>query len=595
VVDPQSSSPVQIPQTLTWRHHSWRVLSSSGDTDLSMTLRDKDGSSPVEGIYPVLESVAKAPNGQFAIGRNLTFTFNGVPVWSDLNKGQNADPPAGNPLPANIVAGGHAIVGMHLQDLATGEYDATIRFRAANSTDDDAQKFHFVVDVHAPLIAALAAVLGALLLSFVGTKIVAFKKKSLDLQQRIAALNSVWLKNEQPFVPIVYARAILNQCDELSRRFWLSGADVVEDRLTKVTALIGVLDQARQIRQGIEHIGQSSFVRVRATATLSRVIENMGANCMDDKVLAATKAILDGFADWTKPDHMEAAYWAAFAPWGATLAAAVRLEAISDRAARELMQGLLDRLNSALKEPPSGIDAKVGVEKNFAFLKILWDRRRAEAEFNELADKIRTNCDYDDVFKCADDAAWKRVESLGKGKLRILPPESGSAEAYAPITFRVTTGDPELDETVLFKHRLRFQWTIEIAPKTHFWSRGRSRKVPPLTPATYQPEVVQYSPTAGTISATVRVCRGPDEAKSDQQDLVISPSSDFRLLRGFETTEMLSFTITGIVAALTGIMTFYLKNPTFGSLQDYLTIGLWGLSADQTKNALQSYFGISKS
>jgi hypothetical protein len=224
VVDPQSPPKMQVAQRIARRSKSWGLPSSSADADFSLTLRDKGGSSPMEGIYPLLESVAKAPDGQFAIGRNLTFTFNGVPVWGDLNKGKIADAADPDSLPTNIPAGGHAIVGIHLQNLATGEYDVTLRFRAANSTDDDAQKFHFVADVHVPLIAALAAVLSALLFSFVGTKIVGFKKKRLDLQQRIGALNTFWLKDEPPLVPVVCARVMLNQCDESSRRFWLSGA-----------------------------------------------------------------------------------------------------------------------------------------------------------------------------------------------------------------------------------------------------------------------------------------------------------------------------------------------------------------------------------
>jgi hypothetical protein len=295
-------------------------------------------------------------------------------------------------------------------------------------------------------------------------------------------------------------------------------------------------------------------VRVRGLAKLSEVIEDMGASCTDDKVLAATKTALDGFAGWTKPDQIAAAYWGAFAPAGTALLTTVRPGAI-DESARPQMKALLENLDGALKQPPTRIDAMVEVEKNFAFLKILWDRHKEE-EFKELADKIKRNCD-DDVFKCADDHAWKRVKCLGDaGNIRILLPESGSAEANAPIGIRATTDDTELDNTVLFKHRLRFKWTIEITPKARWWQGGSSRKVPPVRPTTDQPEVVQYSPTAGTISASVRICRRAEDTKSDQRELTIARSSDFRLLHGFETTEMLSFVITGIVAIMTGIVTF---------------------------------------
>jgi hypothetical protein len=50
---------------------------------------------------------------------------------------------------------------------------------------------------------------------------------------------------------------------------------------------------------------------------------------------------------------------------------------------------------------------------------------------------------------------------------------------------------------------------------------------------------------------------------------------------------VISFILAAIVAIVTGLSTFYFKNPVFGSLQDYLSLFLWGTAVDQTKNALQ--------
>jgi hypothetical protein len=55
-------------------------------------------------------------------------------------------------------------------------------------------------------------------------------------------------------------------------------------------------------------------------------------------------------------------------------------------------------------------------------------------------------------------------------------------------------------------------------------------------------------------------------------DLTIDKSKDFAWQQGFEAVEVISFALATIVAVATGLATFYFKNPSFGSFQDYISV-----------------------
>lgn len=559
VVDPQTISAQLV-----------RSLTGHGGVALALTLRDKTGQSPIEGMYAEVESVAKAPGGIFS-NNNLSLTVDGSPL------------PFGAAAPV-IPAGGHAALSLRLRDLSAGSYDAIVRFRAANSADDDAQKFHLMLEVRDGWGPALAAIIVALLLSFVGTKFIAFRRKSSELQQRILALDRSWLKAETS-VPAVCARAILSQCDDLSRRLWLAGANVIEDRLTKVTALIEVLDNAHRLMNALAQIKQSAVVQIRAISALRRVIADMGDACSDDAVIASAKTTVQRFADWTQVDHIEAAYWTDLVPWITRLSSNIAIDSnsIPDAEARKTMDQLLADLRVALNATPAGMDAKVDIEKKYVYLKTLWERR-AQIEFRDLARAIKNNAAYDDILKIADDAAWNRLKNLPDSARKLKSAQPGDLRAYAPLRFIVETDDQDLNKTVLFSHLLRFEWVITLP----------QRKTPLETPTT-QPEIVQYSPSRGKMSVKVVIRRGTEKIELDKVDLEVQDSVDFSLMRGFEKTEIISFIVASLAAIASGLVTFWTKNTTFGSAQDYLAIMLWGLSVDQTKTAMLGYFGIAKS
>jgi len=243
-----------------------KPLLIGSDPYFTVTLRDKTSQVPIRGIYAEIESVAKAPAGHFDIGNviltvdqgDLSTTADGLftPYWrAFLSRYFSAKPSlvgksnapkditrqGESPTKNKTLGGpvdGHVTLRVTLVNLASGEYDAVLRFHAENAADDEGQKFHIIADVRDPCYAGLIALVLALSFSFVGTKFVSFRKKSLELQQRILNLNAPWLMDQSAAsAAFVCARAILSQCNNLSRRFWLSGATMIDDLLAGATGL----------------------------------------------------------------------------------------------------------------------------------------------------------------------------------------------------------------------------------------------------------------------------------------------------------------------------------------------------------------------
>jgi hypothetical protein len=83
------------------------------------------------------------------------------------------------------------------------------------------------------------------------------------------------------------------------------------------------------------------------------------------------------------------------------------------------------------------------------------------------------------------------------------------------------------------------------------------------------------------------VFKDQTHGQEPEQRVEVVRSSAARLLTSFSRIEMVTFGIAGLAAIASGLLMFYVTNPVFGSLKDYLTVFLWALAIDQGKNALQ--------
>lgn len=609
------SAPLQISRTLS---------GSLNEPSFSVSLREKSGQIGLDGIRVRLEQVSKQPGNGFSIGKNVAFTVNGVPV-SDLD----VWPPTQAESYRSFAAGGQTVVGITLLNLEPGEYNAVLRFQATNSTTDDAQKVPIVVQVRGSIWWAIFWLLVAVAFSFFATKVLTSMRHRFNFLSRIRDLRPPWLSQEPSVLPVVWVRAVLKESEDLSRRFWLTGADLIDARVNQASAMIGLLSRVRDMRDQLKGTGLPRLPRIRAIAALGQIVAGLDDVPLNDAALTDANGKLTAFGNWVQPSTMTDCYWTTVCAEAVKLGHELALEEVTDQDGRAVMTELATVVKATLQQRPSDLDGMMAVERRYAALKILWqwhdsDRFGAfvslvrcppqtqQAVPSRTPDSASTSTtvtkDIDDavlhqLFDLADRSTWELLkQAVSNGSVALVPPLSDGIQplgAYDPLKFEIHTGDHRIDHAFLFKHALTFEWTFHLQ-FTRQWLRIRgASKTMLLNPTTSEPRVVQYFPRAGNVTAKVMITNAAGESlELENMDLsrgsmAIIASPDFGIFRGLANVEKISWALSAAVAIVTGLSMFYFKGSTFGSFQDYLTLFLWGAGVDQGKNFLQALQGYS--
>lgn len=588
---------------------------SPEDAAFTVTLREKNREWPLENITVSLEQVTKAPEGGFDFN-NIDFIYNGVTLCpSPLSReptSKKSTTLVTEEFISKIPEGEQANIEVKLHDLQAGEYIATLRFRAANSVESDSQKLALTIKVRQSWGWAVIILLIAVIISFIATKGLSIMRQSSTLQKRISELNQAWLRTEPPISSVVWARATLRQAEDLSRSCLLSSPTEIESRLDQVEKLLALLDQIRKLRIELERLSNNPFITRRALQALDRIIYRLGEGPPDEKTRLLIDEKLAKLNNWLDPNKVNQCYGEDLKEAIDLLIIGISPEEINHmkpETAQEI-QRLVDKLRQEKESLPSlSCQAMIDLEEQYyARLKILWERREYE-EFDKLVEESKSLL-VEKILKKVDEAAWadlKRAQSEGRLVINVPQPSGPEfLEAYQPINFSLSAGDPRVDETYLFKHGLEYHWTFTLERNDRFyrlinWVRTRLRSLlkrevePPqnLTPTSVEPRVVQYAPWPSKLTPSVSISyKGkvpPEEIKVTYKgaSLPIVGSRVFHWMKGFEWSEIISLVISIIFGIGTGLATLYFSSETFGSLKDYLTLFLWGAGVDQTKNALQ--------
>jgi hypothetical protein len=572
-------------------------LRSAEEPIMYITLWEKSGQARLDGVYVRLEQVTKQPGGGFSLARNVDFTFKGKQV-SDFEVAPNS------PSEDRAVVGS-APVGMKFKSLQTGEYNAVLSFHALNSIPDDSQKVNLVVQVRDSVWWAALLLVAAVGLSFVAFKVSSSLYHRYNFLQQLKDLRPEWLAGEPSVLAVAWVKAALKQTEDLSNRFWLTGADQVDARIARLKSMVAILGQIRATRLKLEDAVLPRLVRIRAMANLHHIVSRLGEAGLDDAALANLNAELTAFGVWLNPGaDQENRYWTDLCGAIRILLDEISLVGIPYADAKAKMAALNDAISAEIDpgHTPANLDAKMAAERQYAALKILWERRAAP-EFKNLADLISAAPVVDDstlkdMFALADDRACERIAT---SKVEVKAPSSDGPDpllAYEPLRFEVRAMDPALNGTYVFQHGLQFNWTLTFTYKKAWLKIPLGRKTLSLTPVSDEPRVVQYVPRAGRLTGTVKVQRDSSTLCVSSEiapAMEIGPSSDFGIFRGLARVEWVSWVVAAMMAIVSGVATFYYKGQNFGSFQDYLSLFAWGASVDQGKNFLQTLQAYSPS
>jgi hypothetical protein len=574
-----------------------RLLGFIGEpARFSVTLRDESGDWPLEGLHARVEE-AKGPGGSFDPQEVITLGVNGTVVdslWT-LDAKSTVDPLRIIPVP------GQAIVQGTLADLPPGQYTAKIRFLAANSQTDPGQVLTLKVNVRKSLGFAIGLLLLGIVVSLVATVVLKSRAATIRLRLRILQLRPNWLADEPSSLVVTWVRSIFNQAEALRQQFTVAATDIMEERVTQAAQHLPYLAQIGSVRRRIDRSGWHRMVRRRAHKVLQRINTRLVPGRLDDQTGATVQREIDGLNAWFVDDWAER-YWEDLKRDIDAVLGAVDVNAFEDQA-RRVVEDLVKRVEGPRPPTPKGL---VEQEACYAALKLRWERRDQPDQVKDLADGWERRRRVEELFLYADAAAWKMLKDSSDEVWLVKPRQTSIEpfEPFQPLLFEVAPDRPELGDNFLFKHNLRFQWHIALAGRNR--SQGivaalrrllglkleSDDEVPPLTPETQEPLVVQYAPHKCTMTASVRLrYRGDSfEVKAGPGGfapfrVTVAGSAFKRLMRSVETTEMVSLGLAVVVGTASGLLTQYFGNAAWGSARDCIGLFLWGVGADQASKS----------
>ena len=559
-------------------HRSWCLGDEDDPLVVSVHAREKTGNWPLTGVMARLESGLKTPGTGFDVSSQLAVRFNGQPVpdFFTSTLGSAATATGVRTIPA----GEQAAIALTFTPREVGEYTIPIRVIAANSAEDDLQKLTVTLQIRNSLLPAIAVLLFASFFSFFATRVVSMLRQRAAFLDRLGELRPAWLADQPPILPVIWLRSTLRLAEDLSRRFWLLGSGEIDARLTAAATMLAVLDRIRQVRGRIQSIPEE-MVRQRATWKLDALVDTLGAAPLSDQDIADLKAQLDKLDPWCDPDQQkrEAAYWEDLLPDINAICAQVDGVTIPAE-----LQGLAQQYRPALenaKTQATSLGLKMKAEETYQRLAILLEMcRRGQAT---LAAGVGSDASIDKVRGTVDNAWWALLKDPNKKLIVKGPPaRPDPPQAYQSATFEVQTPNDFLGSTYLMRKKLTYDWTISILS-------ARGKELGPLRVTSYQPRVAQYSPQAGTMTASVKISYQGDAGPEVSADPVpVAKSGVFGIFTKYEAADLIGFALATAASVASGLTLYALKPVFVGSLQDYLTLFVWGASIDQGKNFLQS-------
>lgn len=417
------------------------------------------------------------------------------------------------------------------------------------------------------------------------------------IQERISDMRPVWLRSEPSWPPVIRVKAILKQAQDRSNDAWMTGGQLIDERLDQAERLLQLLRRARNVRMGFQDTPMPTLpwlVRFRARAILRRIMRVIGMEALDDESEGHFQAELVELEKWLVPEELPKRYAESVLHSIDLLMMEVRIEGFpnEDRAViAALMEDVTQGMQSLRGAKKLSIEILQTVE-HFAALKLLWERRDME-EYAKLIACLKNGSEISELFDAADSAAWRRLRDAEE--LEICTPQitGRKLEAFEPIRLEVRSGSRSLDMTHLFHYELDWNWKITLNPKAkrRWWELWASkRETILLTPTSTEPQVIQYAAEAGELNASVTLSyRGRNieqrEIKVDlKEPIEIVESETFRRWRALRGAEGLATLLTVVAALLVGLQSEYFGNPDFGSGQDFIHLFLWGFGTDKVKS-----------
>jgi hypothetical protein len=571
--------PVKIP------------LRGDATGEFSVTLTDRTRTWPINGLYARVEELSGPPEASFDPRRDIMFydgddTLTGFWSLTSASRDTLAIPAGGQ---RSVV--GRVVIG------APGEYRTKIRFTALDSSDDEAQVIPLVIrarhSIERPLFVLLLGIVASLLL----TRGIGAAREQIEYRRTLSGLEVAFLDGEPPSMAVVRVHSTLRKARDFASGFRLAWTDWLAKPIEEEKKRLQRLRRINDLRTEIGKQPQP-MVRRRFLKRLKQAGAPLDGP-LDDAMLERVDADVAALQQWMDPQSLDGLYGQDLERDVTALSGSVDPRGLDD-AAKKIAKAKLDDLKNL---PAASLDEKIRREEVYARLKLLWEWRdkgktagkaqpgkgAVASPYSLFLERIEKYT-LEDLFAFVDGVNWGELSELEIRHLKVEQPDQ--AETYEPISLRLAPTDGTSGENYLFKHNCRFHWRLELQPTKFLWLFERNPIL--LEPVTTEPRVVQYAPKGGTLTCSVNVeFKGPLKPSRAPLELKVVPARFAKLYRRLTALEATQFAAAALIAVASGILMFYVTNPVFGSLKDYLAMFLWALAVDQGKNVLQIHSGLS--
>lgn len=579
------------------------VVAGAGEKEASRSLivREKSGDVAVEGLT-VRRAAGSEPKGAIDLRRNLRFELDGTPI-PDLTSW----PDEAHRKLRSIPPGEQRSLLVGVTGLPRGEHDLSIQLDAVNEKPGTAPQLDLTVHVRHSILWAFLILLLAISISFLITKGIVNWRHRLRLQARARDLRREWLRELPSSAPVIWLLATRRQAEIVLDRFPLLPApEQLTERLDRAARLLVLLGRYRDLRRRLEASPFPYMLKWRMEGELDAIVRRIEPESLDEAAAASFKTELDTFGkDLANPVPR---YRPLIVVATKKVKSVVQLDEIPARGKQpSRLQALMKRYVEA--DPPEGAteEALVLIDRVCSSLRVLWRHRDDDALRSKLLGLIARekaeDIPIEHVFELTNQERAEKIgQEVKRGRASLSPTgrrsRASQIEALQPTRFEVHLKDEELDEGFMLKSRIRADWHFKLTPRARragWWSRLR----PPWVPA--QPEPIswdetcpgntlfQFAPEPGSLEMEVRLRYGNLETEPIAGELSIAAS--FGRIRSLlpALEEWVLVGVSAAIALASGLVLYYLPNPTFGSLQDYLALFTWGVGVDQGKNLVQTF------
>lgn len=576
------------------------VVLGAGGEEAARTLvvREKSGDVAIEGLT-VRRADGSEPKGTIDLSRNLRFELDGRPI-PDLTSW----PDGAHGAPRTIPPGEQRTLLVGVQDLPRGEHELSLQLGAVNAEPGAAPRIDLTVRVRHSIVWAFLVLLVAIMISFLITKGIVNWRRRLRLQARARSLRRDWLRELPSLAPVIWLQATRRQAEMVLDRFPLLPApEQAAERLDRAVLLLGVLRRYRDLRSRLDQCPFPYMLRWRMGDELDDVVRRIEPDFLDDAAAAPFTALLEAYEkDLATP---VARYGPLVMTARKRVKAEVRLGEIpATKKQRARLEALMEECVETDPPPGAGEEELVLIDRVCSGLQVLWRHRGDDDLLAQLLELVARDEAADipigRVFELTNEDTAKRLqEKIDPDDWYLSPTgkraRASQVEALQPTRFEVGVEDRELDEGFMLKSRMIADWRFELVPQTQrVWRRAWRRlwrKQPP-EPIRWNETcpgkvLYQFAQQSGTLTVAVSLRHETIRTQPVEGELPIAPSYGLRsVLPALE--EWVLVGVSSVIALASGLVLYYLPNPTFGSLQDYLALFTWGVGVDQGKNLVQT-------